>query len=348
MNSWNFKAARVVDTNKVELVGLSRAQQARVRLYEEALRRAKISEVPEPIFSGYFVRGSIGLPFATVLPAGNIEYGMCQALHCEETAVAVLKACRGKDHAAVPVLGFCSKEETEEPPTCCGNCRDILLDAFGPGLEFVAGKPDGGTAVVSKLSDLLCTCEEFDKLAPNEAGVGIGVVIETWQIGKNLACDPYSPADTHPERRYSVCIETVRGGLHFGGRDVMCDYHPIYPGRDAVRQAIRHRDPFVTRVVVVCDGTPISADGRALPPHVLYKDRQHLLELNLQAELLLNKEQDPDVYLFTYTDPSQPGYHADVPSSWHTTLKRWLPFPFTARNFGPEFLKFAAGYYRRR
>lgn len=123
----------------------------------------------------------------------------------------------------------------------------------------------------------------------------------------------------------------------------MCDYHPIYAGRDAVRQAIRNFDPFISKLVVVRHTTPNTTLFKA--PHVMYKDRQHLLELNLQAELILDKEQDPPVFLINYqVENTRPR----VIDAWTTTLKTWLPFPFTARNFGPEFLQFLEKYYQNR
>ena len=168
MNQWNFKAVKVIGPSKAELVELSQEQTERVHAYENALIVARDSSVPSPIFSNYFVKGSIGTPQLTlsqsVHPTGNIEYGLCQALHCEETAVAVLKSkCNTTQKVYNPILGFCNKNESSNPPTCCGNCRDILLDAFGPELEIVAGRPNGEIALVSKLNDLLCEkYDEFD------------------------------------------------------------------------------------------------------------------------------------------------------------------------------------------
>ena len=102
----------------------------------------------------------------------------------------------------------------------------------------------------------------------------------------------------------------------------MCDYHPIYALRDAVRQVRRENDVTtgLTAIYVVCCG-----DG-TLPPDVMYKDRQHLLELNLQTELIMGKENNPPIYLGTMIKGVLTGM-------WRTSVKEWLPFPFTASNF---------------
>jgi hypothetical protein len=125
----------------------------------------------------------------------------------------------------------------------------------------------------------------------------------------------------------------------------MCDYHPIYAGRDACRQAIRDSNPFIQRVIIVCE----DPDRRRKMPHVMYKDRQHLLETNLQAELLQGHEQDPPVLLFNYYRKTRTKNRAVViTGAWRTSVKKWLPFPFTAGNFGPEFVEFLTKYYRNR
>lgn len=356
MMQWTFKAAKVVGPEKAEMIALSQEQQKRIPVYKEALLKARSSQVPDPPFSNYFVKGSIVMPIVpklnSALPAGNIEYGLCQALHCEETAVAVWRAAHGKYYTGYPVLGFYGKNERIGPPTCCGNCRDILLDAFGPELEIVAGKSDGGTAIVSKLADLLC--ERYDKFDwKQKYPEAFSRLMErTARHGQKFVCDPYAPENVHPERRYHLSLEGIKD-TYFGARDIMCDYHPIYAGRDAVRQAIRNFDPFINQVIVSCEILPGMTPNTA--PHVMYKDRQHLLELNLQAELLDHSKRDPKVYLFTYELkepkkrlPSNLELKLEIIGAWTTSLKTWLPFPFTARNFGPAYLKLLEKYYRDR
>lgn len=115
----------------------------------------------------------------------------------------------------------------------------------------------------------------------------------------------------------------------------MCDYHPVYALRDAIRQARRANDPFAQSVVIVSEDF---GDKRA--PQVMYKDRQHLLELNLQAELLAGKENNPPVWLATY------GAQRRVTAAWRTSVKEWIPFPFIPRNFGQDFIEYLTSYFQ--
>ena len=330
MSMWNFKTIQS-GSKGAEFVELSLSQQERVKKYTEALEIAAASTVANPPFSKYFVKESIGTrDGCTLLPAGNIEYGLCQALHGEESAVAAFRSYYGRNKVSEPILGIIagSPGNIASP---CGNCRDLLLDEFGEDFEIVSGAPEGGLAIVAKMKDYLFSqfrlmhIDHEEPILPDEIKMAI-------KQGELLANDFYSPPDVHPERRYHAMIATVKN-FYVGARDVMCEYHPIYALRDAIRQARRGNDPFVESVTIVCE----DFDGGA--PHVMYKDRQHLLELNLQAELLLGVEQNPPVYLVTY------GQRKEIVGAWKTSVKEWLPFPFDPRNFGPEFVKGLTDYY---
>lgn len=331
MKDREFKALRRTINGEAELVELSSEQLNRIPVYIKALETADKSQVPDPKFSGYFCKESIG--FRTMHKAGNVEYGFCCALHGEVSGGAVLRASsdgpRGFDDQLV--MGIIADDsEGGKPANPCGDCRDFMLDALGPKLEIVSGPADGGVAVVAKLSDYLF---EFDgsknfDLNPDFERNFLGVF-----LGGNLhVCDNYSPPDVHPERRYYACING-KYGRYYGALDLMCDYHPIYPLRDAIRQARRARDARFDSVIVV--GQDVSNGLAEVPPHVMYKDRQHLMEFNLEWELLDDVEIDPPVYLAR----CQNGLDSTrVHHVWQTSVKEWLPFPFSPRNFGPEFV----------
>ncbi len=156
--SWEFKALRIQPGKA--LTELSEEQRKRTDRYSKVLKKALRSTVPNPIFSNYFVREAVGTIKANMLPAGNIEYGYCQALHGEEAAIAVFRSgC--KQGGDPPVLGIVAGKEGEIPRPC-GNCRDILFDGFGPDLEFASGAPEGGLGIISKLSDYLF--DNFQKI----------------------------------------------------------------------------------------------------------------------------------------------------------------------------------------
>jgi len=214
----------------------------------------------------------------------------------------------------------------------CGNCRDIMLEDLGQDFEIVCGAPGGGIAVVTKMNDYLFS--DFKKVAVKNISPDlVESAILTIKAGERLVNDAYSPPQLHPERRYHASVIT---NIHifFGTRDVMCDYHPIYALRDAIRQARRAKDPFIQAVIIVCE------DFGGGAPHVMYKDRQHLLELNFQVELLNGKEVDPPVYLMTYQKDTK-----NIVAIWKTSVKEWMPDVFTPRNFGPEFVKYLTKYF---
>ena len=329
---WDFKTIRIIAPgDSIELVDLASKQKVKINKYIEALEVAAKSVVANPPFSNYFVKESIGLVDGEMLPAGNIEYGICQALHGEESAVAAFRAQYGRTNSGEIILGIVAGNPGNIA-TPCGNCRDIMLEDLGNDFEIVSGAADGGVAVVANMGHYLFS--GFRSLGipdiPSDVLDKIGVAIRQ---GALLVNDAYSPKHIHPERRYHALIAT-RNNSFVGARDVMCEYHPIYALRDAIRQARRVNDPFVQSVVIVCE------DFGGGVPHVMYKDRQHLVELNLQAELLVGQENDPPVFLVTHDDKGQ------VVSARQTSVKEWIPLVFTPRNFGPEFVEHLTNYFR--
>ena len=106
MSKWNFKTARPNSNGGMDLVELSPAQKARVKKYAGALEVAAKSAVANPPFSNYFVKVGVGSVHGKMLPGGNIEYGICQALHGEESAVAAFRSHYGRTNVGEVVLGF--------------------------------------------------------------------------------------------------------------------------------------------------------------------------------------------------------------------------------------------------
>ncbi|MBI2475180.1 hypothetical protein HYV69_02010 [Candidatus Uhrbacteria bacterium] len=329
-SKWCFNAIQVRQDGQIEKVGLSPHQYTRIGKYVAALEAAASSTVANPIFSQYFVKESIVPTLGEIVPAGNIEYGLCQALHGEEAVVAAYRSRFGRSTQDV-VIGIIAGSPGNIA-TPCGNCRDILLDDLGADFEIVSGAADGGEAIIANMSDY--TFSKFEQLATYQVSNHFFDLVKfTIQHGEHLVNDVFSPKDAHPERKYHALICTDKD-KYFGAHDVMCDYHPIYALRDAIRQARRACDPLVHSVMIVCKGSG------EIAPHVMYKDRQHLLELNLQAELLTGKENDPPVFLATYNDEHK------VTGLWQTSVKQWLPLPFTSRNFGQKYIELLTNYYK--
>ncbi|MBI2109295.1 MAG: hypothetical protein HYT93_03950 [Parcubacteria group bacterium] len=331
MSKWTFKTVRLNPQGVAEFVELTKSQEAKIDRYTQALEVAAKSTVANPSYSHYFVKESIGVLEGAALPAGNIEYGICQALHGEESAVSAFRSHYGRGEHKELVLGIIAGSPGNIA-TPCGNCRDIMLEDLGTDFEIVSGAADGGLALVVKMSDYLFS--DFKTIAledvPPSVLQRVDLAIEE---GALLVNDAYSPPSVHPERRYHALIATHRNSF-VGARDVMCEYHPIYALRDAVRQARRRNDPCINFVVIVCE------DFGGGAPHVMYKDRQHLVELNLQGELLTGVETNPPVYLVTHK-----GYE-QLTGAWKTSVKEWIPMVFTPRNFGPEFVDFLTNYFK--
>ncbi len=331
MSKWSFKAAQLNSSGSMDLVDLSPAQKARVKKYTEVLVVAAKSAVANPPFSNYFVKVGVGTVNKKMLPGGNIEYGICQALHGEESAVAAFRSRYGREKVGEAVLGIIDASPGNIT-TPCGNCRDIMLEDLGADFEIVSGAAEGGVAIVINMSQYLFS--KFRSLdIDNVPADVLKKMTATMRQGARLVNDAYSPKNVHPERRYHALI-TTHDYDFVGARDVMCDYHPIYALRDATRQARRANDPFVQSVIIVCE------DFGGGAPQVMYKDRQHLLELNLQAELLTGKENDPSVTLATYNAQRQ------VTAAWQTSVKEWIPFPFIPREFGQEFIENLTNYFQ--
>lgn len=334
MSNWTFKTLPLKPRGSTELIDLNQGQIRKVHKYVRALQTGVKSAVANPPFSNYFVKGSIfpqdGL---RAMETGNIEYGFCQALHGEESAVAALRSFYGRkpDEEIIHAIVAGNPGNIASP---CGNCRDIMLEDLGLGLEIVCGSPEGGVAVVATMEHY--TFSDFRQM---DLGSFWGPILASADAaywgGERMVNDAYSPKNIHPERRYHAAIQG-EDGLYIGARDVMCEYHPIYALRDAVRQARRANDPFIKHVVIICE------DFGGGAPHVMYKDRQHLLELNLEGELLVSEEFDPLVFLVTHGDEGK------LTGAWQTTVKEWLPYPFTPRNFGPEFIESLTTYYKKR
>lgn len=332
MVEWEFKR---LNPRGINLIPLTVEQEEMKQEYTQALKIAMQSKVPDPVFSKYYVKVSMGEQGEFKMPGGNIEYGFCQALHGEESAVAAFKSANRR-HGGSTVKGLIVPKP-EEGITPCGNCRDILLDESGEDLEIVAGSSKGGLAVVSTLKSYIF--ENYHKVPRIKAmTLEDGFITKVWDTlreGERITFDGYSPENIHPERRYYASVSTEKG-IYFGGLDLMCDYHPIYPLRDAIRAARRAHDTNLDFVIA------LGEQPSSKPPHVMYKDRQHLFELNMQQELLSGKKQDPKVYLVSQKE------RGSIGSVWQTTVKEWLPYSFSAQNFGADFLEELKKYYQEK
>lgn len=311
MVTWNFKTVGAAPGNS--LVHLTEAQMARVSIYQHVLSVALESRVPQPTFSNYFVRAAVSNG-DIVVPAGNIEYGLCQALHAEESAVAALRASLGKkDIEDKTVIGIVAGEEGNVA-TPCGNCRDIMLDTLGKNIEIVSGAPTGGTAVVVPFERYLYDVFPAEKELPERLLLGVG-------RHYHLLREVYMPSNIHQERVYVAAVSSS-GSTRVGTLSIGCDFHPIYPIENALRRLWDCRQTSVDMVTIVTSSEI---------PHVMYRDRQALYNAHHNAELLAGKKSDPQIVLITIDENGVPTQGS------RTSVKEWLPFPFSTKNFGSKF-----------
>ncbi len=358
MSKWEFKRVSTLFNDKTVLGDLLPQQLRLVAEYEKALEVAVTSKVANPKFSNYFCKESIGVAERHILPAGNIEYGLCQALHGEESAVAAFRAFYGRNIESHKILGIVSNGDPGNMAAPCGNCRDIMLDDLGRDLEIVCGPENGGVAVIARLSDYLfdrfgiwrildnwdCT-DESPLFGSEEISRFnfVNQVLDTVVTGQLLENDAYSPKGFLPERKYYVLLVTQKNKF-YGAHHIMCDYHPVYAIERAILKALDiEKDPFIHHIVIVTKDGPEGFNG--VPPHVMYRDRQHLYELNLYQELLLGREVDPPVYLVKYNTNKNLNSFGRI---LKTSIKEWLPLPFSVRHFGPEFLESLTKYQKER
>jgi len=297
---------------------LNSHQERLVPDYLEALRVASSSQVSSPIFSHYIVREAIGPIGKKKYPAGNIEYGHLQALHGEESAIVTLKTHYPLYDGEV-ILGIIAGEEGNIGAPC-GNCRDLMLDTMGgrpEKLHIVSGAQTGGLAIATDLRTYLF--EEYEQV--DSLTQSIAQEVELIRINaQEKMYDPYSPPDhPYPERIYLAGISDGNGALFTAGHWVDADYHPTYAIENAIVQA--GSNIFMDHVVI------LSHNPNGQPPHVMYRDRQRLFGHNQKQEDILEKQLNPKIILV-----NESGGELQI---WQTTVKEWLPLPFSADSFGP-------------
>lgn len=340
MPKWEFRQLKGSYLGGYGFFYLSPEQKAREPQYEQALETAISSEVAKPIFSNYFVREGVVVD-GEAIPGGNIEYGFCRSLHGEECMVGAFRSRRGR-RVEPFILGIAARNPAHIPNPC-GNCRDIMRDDLGQDFEIVCGSREGGMAIVTKMRDFLFEQFQRANISDEFRRHFQRLVFDTFEKGEYLLHDAYSPKNVLPERRYHAAIF---GGkmAHYGALDLMCEYHPIYPLRSAIHQARREHDVDLGWVLVV--GADTSEELADVPPYVMYMDRQHLMELNLEQELVAGRENDDPRVMLVRCRQGANG--REIAGAWETSVKEWLPYPFSPRNFGPEFVQQMTAYCKTR
>src|SRR3989344_3748244 len=278
MSKWEFFE---LDQDK-SVVPLSIQNLKVVSWLENTLGVAAESKVPNPKFSKYYVNCAClvvdmirnePIHLLIRVSGGNIEYGLCQALHGEESLVAAVSSRlselggTGDKNRYAVFIAFSSRFETGRVPTCCGNCRDIMRDNFPINTMIFSGHSNGGKVIVSRLSDLLV--DDFGLLNLNSPNIII---------------------------RYAARDTIIRG--QYLENDI------YFPGQP------------------ICDANII---------------------LQISAPILFFF--DPLVHLVTY-ELALADKHPIINGYWETSVKKWLPYPFSPAAFGDEFVKYATDKFK--
>ncbi|GEM_PF-1519600 len=341
MPNWELMRLVVAKNGEHSLRPLTKAERLMAPYYLMLLTRASEAKSGNPIFSGYHVKGCMGAGELAIAQSENVESGNFDSLHLEVAASAALASRQNSiEHPVTPVLAIVAGRGAgtlEKFAMPCGGCRDFLRDTVGEDCVIICATPDGGTAVIATLADVLF--ENYARVPLDRLDVLTIAVAQTIGEGEALMDNPFYDPQKCPLRNYFISITTgesdISDRMYFGAMSNEEDFHPIYPAEDAIRAMRRAKDPYIKSVLIVAEG-----DG-ATPPSVMYRDRQRLLGAAIRREILTGKHYDPPARLFTHTD-------GRITGAWKTSVKEWLPLPFSVKNFGPKFLSAYVAHLKKK
>lgn len=266
-----------------------------------------------PSQSGFFVRTAGMTKNGMYYKGGNKEFAHSHAIPHGETAVA--SGLLDLTDSPIEVIGWHQKGEitSENFGRPCGNCRDYLREFCKPETFFLNGNENA--YVVTQLKDYLF--EGFKKM--EDPKVRKSDLKETFKalLGSN---DVYLPEDLKPDV-YGAALVTHDGMVWPGGLYTNVGYDPVnavmnainnwrwnYPTGEVLDKRLRIR-----KLLVV---------GGAKMPHIFYRDRQAILEL--------------DEILRKYTRNSEPLKVQILDAnggSYETNVEEMLPRPFSPGAF---------------
>jgi len=279
----------------------------------ELLGIAKLSK-QTPSQSGFYVKTAGLTQSGKTVLGGNMEYGLCSAIHGEESVIANwAQACSLDDR--ISAIAFASEDVGPDSPwvTSCGNCRDLVREYCDPEGFFLDGNPDGLYRKYPFSKLFFDAFHQIDNIRRRVTSKAIESAVNAMQ----RSYDIYSGAT------YGASIITD-SGVFSAGFEGDVAYHPTLPIRNAItclKYASSEKGRFNTKQVVI-------AGPKALD--VPYKDRQYLFEFvdGLRAGGI--RKAPLEVYLI-------PATGADIQmEAWKTDSDEWLPFPFSPSVLGMD------------
>jgi len=287
------------------------------------------TSLPQPSQSGFYVFTAAAVgpgPWLSgsdegIVPGGNIEYGLSNAAHGEESAVFGILNRYGL--VPIQVVGFYYNPEPVNEKTFadpCGGCRDRLMPYCNPNMYFVQAGPPG------KHADMVSVTQFRDYLFDTPRLVNPSSLNPTGHAqaihGLKVGVSGYLPETLKPYQ-YGAAIVAEDGTVWQGSHWVNAGYD-AFPSFSAALQTWRNASPQanVSKIVIAGAGSNI--------PLPLYADRQDALEF---AEAL-SFYRHGNINSPLPVELIQVNRAGEIISAALSNTSELLPHPFSAGEFG--------------
>jgi cytidine deaminase len=279
-----------------------------------------------PDQSGYFVRTAGITEHGTFHTGGNKEYGHSDAFIHGETAV--VSGLRDLTSDRIEAIAWYQKGEIKagDCGRPCGNCRDVLSKYCDPDLVLLNGNENA--FVLTHLRDYLfedfkkVNLDKYSKYYSNGYYLNIG--IDAARKGNDI----YLPEKMKQEV-YGAVLVSKRGkswsGSHYSNvaydsvtpvMNAIINWYGNYP-RGSIAENLR-----LEKLLIV---------GEKINPHVFYRDRQAILELD---EILRKFTNNPNPLRVEIVNVEQVSLQERVVKEvYETNTEEWLPRPFSPGAF---------------
>lgn len=303
-------------TEFYHLPGVETTEEERSRALEAVIASQDANATPRQ--SGYHVRAAAWTKNG-IYPGGNMEYGLSDAFIHGESA-AVTHAYAREKNPDIKAIGFSSEATTPDELIVrpCGNCRDILNDYVSPDTLIANGNEH--VVMIGRLSSYLA--QDFERAEDfewwNEEEFWPGAESVSWGI------DAFLP-DELKGRMYGAVLlgkEEIVGSHYTNGA-----YDSTTPGVVAINalRYVGNVEMDLKRVVYAHFGDELT------PPHVFYRDRQAMLEMDEVIARQVSRSGKLPVSLLSIDRDTQ-----QVIGEWRTNTAEMLPYPFTPGEFGMD------------
>jgi cytidine deaminase len=268
-----------------------------------------------PSQSGFYVRTGALTESGLIITGGNIEYALSDAfVHGETSVIAGTLAKKGKEDP-IKAIGFYSPDAAENPPSPCGNCRDVIHEHCDPDLVLLTGSEKRMS--LTPFKEYL-----FDSFAEVDPNSLEAVGHSDAALALNQALSTYLP-DSMKSKLYGAALVTEGGNTYRGSFYSNAAYDSSPPLFNAI-QTWRNTDSDLSLSKVVIASSKDIADPS-------YRDRQALLEFDEAIMLATGRKKSLPIELVTF-DPN----NKQVINAAMTDSREWIPHPFSPKDFGMD------------